>query len=78
MNTTELPSDKVIIYPGELTKKELEIMDAVRLGFSNKEISRKMNRSEYTIKAHLRSIYKKLQVGNRVGAVMKIQCHLQN
>lgn len=63
----------------ELTKQELCILELVAQGLINKEIAQKLNISTATTKAHLESIYKKLNVHNRVQAVVKaISYHLIN
>ncbi len=48
-----------------LTKRESQIMELVSEGLSNKEIGRRLNLSEGTIKVHLHHIYQKLAVNNR-------------
>ncbi len=55
----------------KLTKQEVCILGLVAQGFINKEIAEKMNISLATTKAHLESIYKKLNAHNRVQAVVK-------
>ena len=55
----------------ELTKQELCILELVAQGLINKEIAQKLNISTATTKAHLESIYKKLNAHNRVQAVVK-------
>ena len=55
----------------ELTKQELCILELVAQGLINKEIAEKLNTSTATTKAHLESIYKKLNAHNRVQAVVK-------
>ena len=63
----------------ELTKQELCILELVAQGLINKEIAQKLNISTATTKAHLESIYKNLNVNNRVQAVVKaISYHLIN
>jgi DNA-binding NarL/FixJ family response regulator len=56
--------------PRMLTHREQEI---VRLlcegGLSNKEIARKLNISDGTIKVHLHNIYQKLEIKNRTTLV---------
>lgn len=55
----------------ELTKQEICILELVSEGLINKEIAERLNISVATIKAHLESIYKKLNAHNRVQAVVK-------
>lgn len=52
-----------------LTKRENQIMEFISLGFSNKQIARKLTLSTHTIAAHTGNIYRKLQVQNRAHAV---------
>lgn len=48
-----------------LTTREREIALLVAEGLANKEISRKLNISEGTVKIHLHNIFQKLEVNNR-------------
>ena len=48
-----------------LTERECQIMELVSEGLSNKEIGRRLNLSEGTIKVHLHHTYQKLAVNNR-------------
>src|SRR5262249_9440885 len=51
---------------GGLTRREAEILRMIAYrNLSNKEIARELRRSPYTIKNHLRSIFEKLDVGDR-------------
>lgn len=56
-----------------LSKREAEILGLVVKGCSNEEISNLLCRSLGTIKLHVHSIYKKLNVSNRVNAIKKCQ-----
>jgi len=49
-----------------LTKRELEIVAAIVAGQPNRDIARKLDISEETVKHHLTSIFGKLGVGNRL------------
>ncbi|MBW1979606.1 MAG: response regulator transcription factor [Deltaproteobacteria bacterium] len=53
-----------------LTLRETEILRAVSEGKGNKEISSSFNISIETVKSHIKSIYRKLEVKNRVEALM--------
>jgi transcriptional regulator EpsA len=52
-----------------LSARELEVMKWVRLGKTNSEIAMILNLSTFTVKNHMRRIYKKLDVLNRAQAV---------
>jgi DNA-binding NarL/FixJ family response regulator len=56
--------------PPQLSVRQREIMQLLGDGKSNKEIARRFGVSEGTVKVHLRTIYKKLQVANRTQAAM--------
>ncbi|CDQ46820.1 two component LuxR family transcriptional regulator [Mycolicibacterium neoaurum] len=59
-------------WPGArqgLTQRESEILSYVVSGLSNRGIAAKLVIGEETVKTHLSSIYRKLGVGDRTGAV---------
>jgi two-component system nitrate/nitrite response regulator NarL len=58
-------------FDGMLTKRQLEVTALVAAGLSNKDVGRRLNLSEGTVKIHLHHIYDRLGVGNRTAlAVM--------
>lgn len=57
------------LEPESLTNRELEVMELISAGKSNKEIAEELVLSPNTIKMHLSNIYGKLQVNRRVQAV---------
>lgn len=54
----------------KLTPREKEILAQLAAGLSNKEIARKLDVAESTVKIHLQSILKKLGLSNRVQAAI--------
>jgi two-component system, NarL family, nitrate/nitrite response regulator NarL len=48
-----------------LTDRERQIMSLVSEGLSNKEVGRRLNIADGTIKVHLHHIYQKLEISNR-------------
>ena len=52
-----------------LSSREIEVLNILATGKSTKEIARQLYLSEPTIKTHLASIYRKLEVKNRISAV---------
>lgn len=59
-----------LVEPTALTQREKEILKAIIDGRSNKEISDLLFISIETVKSHIKSIYHKLQVRNRVEATL--------
>ena len=52
-----------------LTRREDEILDLLGKGLSNRELGQVLGISEDTIKTHLKSLFRKLQVSDRAEAV---------
>jgi LuxR family maltose regulon positive regulatory protein len=55
-----------------LSARELEVLNHVARGLSNKEIGRSMKLAPETIKWHLKNIFEKLNVTSRSGAVQSV------
>jgi len=53
------------IARGLLTSRERQIIRLVSEGLSNKQIARRLNITDGTIKVHLHHIFEKLRVENR-------------
>ncbi|MEG3755166.1 two-component system response regulator NarL [Psychromonas arctica] len=53
-----------------LTRRENQIMGEISKGLSNKEISDNLNISEGTVKVHVKSLLKKLEIKSRVEAAV--------
>jgi DNA-binding NarL/FixJ family response regulator len=54
----------------ELTRRELEVLESLVRGFSNKEIGRSLYINETTVKSHVKHLFAKLHVSNRTEAVI--------
>lgn len=54
----------------QLTNREKEVLSLAAKGANNKEIAEKLVLREVTVKSHLNSIFKKLNVSNRTQAVL--------
>jgi LuxR family maltose regulon positive regulatory protein len=54
-----------------LSEREMEVFKLLENGLSNQEIAEQLFISMNTVKAHLKSIYSKLGVSNRVQAIAK-------
>lgn len=57
--------DTISALPGALTAAERELVQFVRIGFSNKEIAARLDKSVRTVKTQLTSVYKKCGVRSR-------------
>ncbi len=54
----------------KLTKREMEVLEGLTAGKSNKEIARDLDLTEPTIKLHMKTLYRKLDVSNRTQAAI--------
>ncbi len=57
------------VFRGALTPREIEILSKLSSGLKGEELANELFITESTLKTHLGSIYRKLQVRNRSGAV---------
>ena len=55
--------------PATLSAREIEVLELVARGRTNKEIARRLHLSEATVKTHLLHVFSKLQVEDRTQAV---------
>lgn len=58
-----------------LTERERQIMRLVSEGLSNKEIGRRLNIADGTIKVHLHKIFQKLEISNRTVLAALVLSH---
>ena len=65
------------VYP-ELTPRQMNVLAAMIRGLANKRIARELEISEDTVKQHLSSIYRILNVENRTQAVYVLAKHQLN
>ena len=54
-----------------LTKREIEVLKLLVKGYSNYIIAKKLCVNECTVKAHIRHIFEKMNVQNRVQIAVK-------
>jgi len=57
----------------DLTPKELEILDLIQKGSTNKDIAQQLHISLSTVKTHINNIYRKSQVSSRAELLSKMQ-----
>jgi len=68
---TDLPAPlPARLTTAPLTPREMEVLQMIAEGMSNKTIARRLHLSEHTIKFHISSIFSKLQVSSRTEAVI--------
>lgn len=65
-----VPSDAYALL-SRLSERELEVLNLLAHGHSNKEIGHRLGVEIVTVSAHLGSIYRKLAVSNRTEAALK-------
>ncbi|WP_049617190.1 response regulator [Yersinia rohdei] len=73
-------SNEVVIYLSsrheqvnpfaELTERELDVLQEVARGMSNKQVAFELHISEETVKVHIRNLLRKLNVRSRVAATI--------
>lgn len=56
------------VHAGGLTSRELDMLQAVGSGLTNRAIARQLSVTEHTVKFHLTSVYRKLQIQSRTEA----------
>jgi len=65
---TVLPGEHAILSP-----REKEVLELLSKGFLYKEIAEKLGISHETVKKHLKNIYQKLHVQNKIEALNKLR-----
>ena len=60
---------------GVLSDREVEVLSLVRGGLANKQIARRLGITERTVKAHLSSIFQRLDVTDRTQAALWAERH---
>lgn len=67
VRSTSLPS---VVDPSVLTRRERQALAWIARGLSNKEVARGLNLAESTVKVHVQSILRKLNLTSRVQAAV--------
>ena len=70
-----LPRHREAARAGELTDRELDVLRQMATGASNPEIAARLVVSEATVKTHVGSIFAKLDVRDRAGAIVYAYRH---
>ena len=56
--------------PSELTTREIQVLELIVQGLTNREIGDSLSIAEDTVKIHLRNILEKLHLHNRIQAAV--------
>jgi len=67
---TEKEDEQENPLAAKLTKRELEVLEGLSKGQSNKEIARDLELQEVTVKLHVKTLCRKLDARNRTHAAM--------
>ncbi|MBB1287360.1 hypothetical protein HRH25_23490 [Flavisolibacter sp. BT320] len=55
-----------------LTYREVEVLQLISKGYTRNQIAQELFVSAETVKTHIKNIYRKLKVDNKLGALRKI------
>lgn len=69
-NRRRIAESRGRLSPPGLTLREIEVLDCVAQGFSNREIAGALFVNEQTVKNHMTAIFRKLEVEDRVQALI--------
>ena len=67
------PRESTLNNPGQLTGRQIDILNLLRDGLQNKEIADKLFISPKTVDHHISAILSKLEVNSRAKAVLEAQ-----
>lgn len=56
--------------PGQLSRRELEVLQHIQLGLTNRQIAQRLFVSTNTVNKHVHRVLRKLDVSNRVQAAI--------
>jgi len=59
--------------PGQLSRRELEVLDHIQRGLTNREIAGRLFVSTNTVNKHVHQVLRKLEVSNRVQAAIYVR-----
>lgn len=54
----------------QLSPRELQVAKCICRGFGNEEVAREMQITSGTVKTHLRNIYRRIRVTNKIGMLL--------
>jgi two-component system, NarL family, nitrate/nitrite response regulator NarL len=71
LEALSLPEINDTSIPDHLTHRELEVLQHLAEGLSNKAIAKKLEISEHTVKFHVNALLEKFEVGSRTEVVVR-------
>ncbi|MEX2461582.1 MAG: response regulator transcription factor [Paenibacillaceae bacterium] len=71
MEVTHKTTEEELFHQEILTEQETKVLRLIADGLSNKEIVPRMNITGETVKFHIKNVYRKLGVNNRVRALQR-------
>lgn len=71
LKNTVIPKQEQSSVNTELSAREIEILELLSQGLTNKNIAERLFISPFTVKRHIENIYQKLQARNRVELLQK-------
>lgn len=71
LKNTVIPKQEQASVNTELSVREIEILELLSQGLTNKNIAERLFISPFTVKRHIENIYQKLQARNRVELLQK-------
>lgn len=72
-SSNEQPIPTLLLYMESLSEREQDVITLVGQGLTNKQIAGQLGIALSTVKAHLRNIYAKLGVSNRIHALVRVR-----
>jgi len=64
-----IKSSKAICWEQQLSERQTQILELVAQGLSQREMSEQLAVSVHTVREHLKILYRKLRVNNRLAAL---------
>jgi LuxR family maltose regulon positive regulatory protein len=71
LESLNIKPEKELFLKEMLTEQETRILLLIADGLSNKEIARRLNITSETVKSHIKNVYRKLRVNNRVQTLQR-------
>lgn len=66
-----VPANEERLSREVLTEQEIRVLTSIADGLSNKEIADRLSITRETVKSHIKNVYRKLEVNNRVQALQR-------